>query len=329
MTFVTGTYTNANPGPALYAALETSLVSVGFTLVDTVVISTRTHKVLQAPANSFGLGWFLDISYPTTGVATGVKTTPFEDYNAASHLGFRGPYGAGSADMTVPESTYYSRYGSTGYALETNWSNSAANTGFDTALSTGATTYWASITPERVVLMLSSAPTKLSYAGFFTPTPDFIAAADTALYPLISVTLTAAVNAQSSTAGASTAAVTRLPKLTGFSGAAGSRTNVSSWVGSVFVGALDWGVRFAAGGLIGVGGSLFTGKTSISPIPVVLGTAAPSPTLGMGALVGVLDGVAAGQAAPSAVRGDTVEVDSDTWLLSSPVGYQVLLIQEK
>lgn len=329
MTFVTGTYTNANPGPALYAALHTALVAEGFTLVDTVVISARTHKVLQAPANSFGLGWFLDISYPTSGVATGVKTSPFEDYNAASHFGFRGPYGSVSSDSTAPEATYYSRYGATGYALETNWSNGAINTGFDTALSTGATTYWASITPERVVLMLSSAPTKISYAGFFTPTADFVAAADTALYPLISANLTAAGNAASGSAGSSTAAVTRLPKLTGFSGAPGALTNVTGWQTSVFVGALDWGVRFAAGGLIGVGGGLFTGKTSISPIPVILGTSVISPTMGMGALVGVLDGVAAGQATPSAVRGDTVQVDSDTWMLSSPVGYQVLLMQEK
>lgn len=182
MTFISASITNAAPGPLLYAAMETALLGVGYTLVDTVVISTRTHKILKSPAgsNSFGKDWYLDVTYNTTGVTDGLWIRTFEDYTPASDLGIRGP-GLGnyvvSYDFDEPT---WSWGGSTGYALETNWSIYGSRL----SLTTSAFTYWISITPDRVIVMLSTATTSLMYAGFYQPTDFFEEQAGAASFPL-------------------------------------------------------------------------------------------------------------------------------------------------
>src|SRR6187402_1092437 len=115
MTYITGTITDANPGPLLYAAIETAAIALGYTLEDTVVIGSNTHKILKSAAagNSRGQDWYLDINFATTGVVGGIRFAPFEGYNPATDQGIRGPY---TISTTAIEQTYYSPFGVTGNA---------------------------------------------------------------------------------------------------------------------------------------------------------------------------------------------------------------------
>lgn len=184
MAYATGPLTDANSSQALYNVLAGLLTTAGYTLVDTVVISTRTHKVwLSAAANnSMNLDWYLDVAYTTTGVGP-VHLTPFEFFDPATDLGYRGPYRA--TDQTI-EPTYGSRYGAVGYALETNWDGANAGPGILT--SNTSFSYWFSVTPNRVIALSSLTPTLLRYAGFYDPHPVYAALAGAKLFPLIKVT---------------------------------------------------------------------------------------------------------------------------------------------
>ena len=330
MTFVTGSVTSSNPGPALYAALEPTLLAVGYTLEDTVVIGARTHKILKSASglNSFGRQYFLDINYPTTGIATGLMMATFENYTAATDQALRGPYTASST--TAPDPVTFSRFGDTSYALETNWNNGASATALHLGLATAAITYWASVTPERVVLMISSAPTKMAYAGFFTPNAEHAAHAADALYPLITLVLTAGTESTTSTNPSSASAVvTRLPRLAAFDSSAGS-VAPANWNVTVWVSPLGLLGRAGSGGAVGGTVSPFTGTVSIFPIPVAFGTSSPNSTQPAAARVGDLDGVASGYVAPTVSRGDTVTVSGDKWYLSSLGGTaNALFMQEK
>jgi hypothetical protein len=318
MTLYSASFTNANPGPALYALLLPHFTAQGYTEDDTVVIGARTHKILKSAAgnNSFGLQMFLDVSYPTTGVASGFMITPFEDYNAAGDLGIRGIY---TSTSTVIDPGTFSRYGAASSALETNWANTVSHTGLMLTLSTAATTYWASVTPQRIALMLTSSPTHIAYAGFFTPTAEHDAWADTAMYPLIACRLLSGSNSNSSnTAGSSTAGVTRMPKVAAFDATAVG--GPVGWADSVNVGA-NTHLGRVGGGIVGGAVSPFTGLAAIAPIPVTFGTAsAPSNVTPWAAHVGNLDGVGTGYAVGATVRGDTVTIDGVTWHATTPVG---------
>lgn len=329
MTFVTGSVTNSNPGPALYAALEPTLLAVGYTLEDTVVIGARTHKILKSAAglNSFGLQYFLDINYPTSGVATGIMMATFENYTAATDQALRGPYAGNS---TVIDATTFSRFGDNAYALETNWNNGVSATALHLSLVTATITYWASITPERVILMISSAPTQMAYAGFFTPSAEHAAYAGAALYPLITLRLTAGAESVTATSlSAASAVVTRLPRLAAFDASAGA-VAPSNWNASLWVSPMGLLGRAGSGGAVGGAVSPFTGEVSIFQIPITFGSISPTSTQLAAARVGELDGIAGGYAAPSVSRGDTVTVAGVKWYLSSLGGTaNALFMQEK
>jgi len=197
MTYIASSLTSANPAADLYTAMATALSTAGFTLVDTVVISTRTHKVWKSAAgsNAQGLDWYLDVAYTTTGNGS-VWLGAFEDYNATTHVGTRGPYNNGN-DTNNPESTFYSRFGATTSALETSWTHISNNVS-QIQVQTSAFAYWISITTDRVIAMTSVAPTSVMYCGFFemyTPWANKIGAL---AYPLVSCT----VNSPNSRTGA-------------------------------------------------------------------------------------------------------------------------------
>lgn len=181
MTYITGSITDANPGPALHALMAPALTAAGFTLVDTVVISTRTHKVWKSPAagNAQNLDWYLDVAYTTSGAGT-MTLVAFEMFDPATDLGYRGPY---VAAVSTIDATTSSRFGATGQALESQWL-SAASVGIQTALTTSAFGYWISITADRVILLSSGAPSALMYAGFYQPDPLYAAKAAASMYPL-------------------------------------------------------------------------------------------------------------------------------------------------
>lgn len=187
MTYITGTLTSANPAADLYTQqIAPALTAAGFTLVDTVVIGTRTHTVWKSAAasNSQNLDWYLDVLYTTTGSGS-IWMNCFEMYDPATHLGYRGGYNV-SGTFAI-ETAFFSRYGATGYALETNWYTITAinggysNNGF--TLSTSAFSYWISITTDRVIGM-TSMKTDLVSCGFYVPSADFLARAGSASFPL-------------------------------------------------------------------------------------------------------------------------------------------------
>jgi hypothetical protein len=312
MTTITGSITNANPGPTLYALIETAALAIGWTLDDTVVIGGNTHKVLKSAAagNTYGLDWYLDINYPTTGITGGIRFAPFEGYTAASDVGLRGPYGA-TASTTV-DATTYSRFGATTSALETNWTNNATHTGVSTALTTSAFGYRISITRDRIIMELDNVPSSVAYTGFFTPISAHSTQAGAALFPLVMLVLASATSIAGSTNGGApaTAAVTRAPK------AVGSAT--FDWQNSVNVPASS--LQVLTGGRAGVAVSDFTNQVAVAPIPVIFGqgfNGLSTSTTGY-AHVGYLDGLGVANTNSTSVRGDTLTVGSDTWYANTP-----------
>jgi hypothetical protein len=308
MTYASGTIAaDANPGPLLYAALETPLLAAGFTLVDTVVIGGRTHKVLESDAadNDRGLTWYLDVSYPTTGITGGMLMVPFEGYNSTTHVATRGIY---AASNTTIDGTTYSRFGATTSALETNWNNTASSSASDNPIVTTGFGWFMSATTDRVIFLSTTAPAELHYVGFFEPTADHVTAAGAALYPLIMVhfAFSSAVPV-SGTAGAnSTVNFTRVPPMTSI-----------NWSTSAII-----DISFAMmGGLVGGGGNFVaTGKTNLARRPIVMGynalaaASAASATGGMG-LVGYLIDIANSWTDGSVVRGDDLtDTNADVWI---------------
>ena len=192
MAYATGSLTDANSSQALYNVLAGLLTTANYTLVDTVVISTRTHKVWKSAAanNSMNLDWYLDVAYTTTGVGP-VHLTPFEYFDPATDLGYRGSYSTN--DPTI-ETTYGSRYGGTGYALETNWFGAQSGVGILTSAS--AFGYWLSVTGDRVIALSSLAPTLLRYAGFYVPKNEYASLAGGKLFPLVKAEFSTAIGAE-------------------------------------------------------------------------------------------------------------------------------------
>jgi hypothetical protein len=302
---------DANPGPLVHTALATKLLALGWTLDDTVVIGARTHKVYKSAAagNTYTLDWYLDVSYPTTGVATGVLITPFEGYTAASDVALRGPYAASSATL---DATTYSRFGATTSALETNWANTGSHTSLDTPLSTSAFVINASVTRDRVILMASTEATQMSYAGFFTPTAAHAAHAGAALFPLIVTRLSGASDrTPTTTAGTIAAALTRIPKLSA----------VANWGSHCIVGPNTMRLNGR------VGGSASEGDGQITTVPFLVGIG--SNAWGTASSqIGELDGVQVGYADAAVVRGDVVTVGGVAHTLSSVVSNASLLMAQ-
>lgn len=295
MSYHAGTINDANPGAALYAVLAVDLAAAGFTLVDTVVISTRTHKIWKSPAgsNAAGLDWYLDVHYTTTGAAT-LRFTVFEYFDPATDLGYRGPYGAAS---TVIDATTYSRFGATGSALETNWLTNMA-----TVTLAGSTTigYWFSATPDRVMLMTDNNAQYVLYAGLFEPTAEHASYSGGALFPLI-VTMVAPTGQAVAPTGCS---LTRIPK----------RANGSiSWNSHVYIDSAT--MLFLLGGQVGVAASGATNLTKLAPLPILQGSSGG--VVATSDFVGVLYDVGIAFVTASAVRGDTITADSDTWVATA------------
>ncbi|MFD6699678.1 MULTISPECIES: hypothetical protein [unclassified Microbacterium] len=216
MAYITNTITSANPGLDLHTAMASALTTAGYTLVDTVVISTRTHKVWKCPAanNTAGLDWYLDIAYPTTGNGN-MSILPFESYDPATHLALRGIIASGS---TTIDATTFSVNGATSAALESasnclHAGNAVA--GNQLVLTTSSFGYWISITGNRVIALTSADPTFVVYAGMHSPSGAHATAAGAKLFPLIFAKINAfSANSTSTNAPSSTACgLTRLPQL--------------------------------------------------------------------------------------------------------------------
>jgi hypothetical protein len=328
VTYTANSMTSANPAADLYTAMASALTSAGFTLADTQVISTRTHKVWKSAAanNSQGLDWYLDVAYTTTGAGS-VWLGAFENYSSPN--GIRGPYNI-TSDTTTPDATTYSRYGATGSALETNWNHISSNIA-QIQTTTSAYAYFISITGDRVIAMTSVAPTTLNYCGLFdmyTPWANKIGAA---AYPLITCTvntpssINASAHSPNVTAGsnvASAASLTRRPPVA----TVGANGNFGGYGTALITTAfVDTTSGTSSGGGISAplvpvdtGSSLFYDTARGGRLQII--NSWPSSTgggvAGSGPAIGLLKDV--GIFAASAVtRGDTITISSATWVLSN------------
>jgi hypothetical protein len=305
---------DANPGPLVYTALATKLLALGWTLEDTVIIGARTHKVLKSAAagNTYGLDWFLDISYPTTGIATGLLLVPFEGFNTSTDVATRGPYSASSA--VAPDATTFSRFGATASALETNWANTGGHTSLTTPLSLSAFVIHASVTRDRVILLSSTEGAEVSYCGFFTPTTAHASHAGAALFPLITARLLGSSDrASSATPASATAALTRLPKL----------SSLASWGSHCVVGPNTMRLNGR------VGGAASEADNQITAVAFLVGAGGGAWIVGdTTSQVGELDGVRCAYANSAVTRGDTVTVDGVTHTLSTQTGSAAILIEQ-
>lgn len=179
MTYYTGTISTGQDVD-MYNALATALTAQGLALVDTVVISTRTHKVWKNAAanNSAGVDWYYDIGYSTSGFA-GITIRPFEGYDAVGHNGIRGIYNAANF---IPESTYYTKFGATSSPLETSWL--ASNTAYQITTQSASYAYYLSITPDCISGFMSTT-TRPVYAGLMTLSAGQVAAQGASALPLV------------------------------------------------------------------------------------------------------------------------------------------------
>lgn len=320
MTFLSGSMTDSNAPATLAGLMHDALITEGYSLVDTVVIGTRTHKVYLSPAasNTEGIDWYLDLAYTTTGTGS-IWLGAFETYDAVAHTAGFGPVTTGATVDPVE----FSRYGATKYALETKWGH-VSNDLAQIQTSASAFAYWISITPTKVIALSSGNATKVVYCGQFDPyTPWKTKAATDApgkWNPLTTLSLVLP-NAEAGRV-ASVADVgcglTRLPPVAtiydwGISVSAGCSSSTSSTTnggggGGGAVGLVDTGWNpYTDGGPQGE-------KIQIRVLRqynVGIGRA--------GHCAGELYDVArfGTSGATSVTRGDTATVDSATWVLAS------------
>jgi hypothetical protein len=312
MAYISGICNNVNPGPTLYALMDPALTAAGFTFVDTVVISTRTHKVWKSAAasNAANLDWYLDIGYPTTG-AGNMTVQCFEYFDPATDLGYRGLY-AGSSSLVI-DATTSSRYGATGSALETNWIGATTFTTYATPIPATAFNYYISMTTNRLIMLLDNGATyphshAVTYVGLYTPDSLYAAKAGASIYPLVGFFATASpasmnlpFSTSATTVGSTSAALTRIPPAT-------SMLN-NGWGGSINVHA-PW--QLLGGKFLG---NAQTNYPEVA-VPFYIGNNNSNSAQAIGALYGVCSDVAVLQSM-SAIRGDTVTIGGNTWVVST------------
>lgn len=319
--------TNANPAATLAAAMDTALLAEGYTLEDTVVIGTRTHKVYKSPAaiNAEGLDWYLDLAYTTTGNGS-VWMGAFETYDAVAHTAGFGPYCTSS---TTVDATEFSRYGSTKYALETNWGHISNNLA-QIECQTSAFTYWVSITGDRIIAMTSVNAVKVNYVGHLDPYAPWkakVAATTPGKWNPI-VTCNVTIPAADHAYGMGKGALSRVPPVA---------ITVSWSSGGMSIRSSSSGASPSTGtstnGGCGIGGPSGHVDTGESPyldggpladtIQVVVQRSGGSTNIsGWGHAAGLLYDVGrfGTSGATSVVRGDTTTVDGDPWVLASATG---------
>jgi hypothetical protein len=314
MTYITNTINSANPSADLYTALAAALTSAGYTLEDTVVISTRTHKIWKSPAagNAANKDWFVDIAYATSG-AGHLYVIPMENYDAANDLAIRMVYG-GAGDISIDPTTF-SRYGDAGYSLEhSNWRLSAAGSS-NMRLNTAAGTafgYWISVTGTRIAGITSVVPTDMLYAGLYELDPLHATIAGADAFPLILAMLNAnGIGSPASTVGSATAALTRIPKATDLVG-----NNSFGWAYIPYVRPVHLASVANQPGFPGLpSDSTEVAPRAASRLLVISSTSKGS--LGFVGPLGLLYDVAAVASTATVVRGDTVTIAGNTWVLGS------------
>jgi hypothetical protein len=319
MTYITGTISSSNAPSDLYAQLATALSAAGYTLVDTVVISTRTHKIWMSPAagNAANKDWYVDITYPTTGGGD-ITFMPMEFFDPATDLAYRAPYMANSA---IIDATTGSRWGSTGHTLE--HANLTYNTSTATMhrLITAATSfgYWISVTPNRIVGMTSQLADRIVYVGLYEPLALYSASAGAELFPLCALALDggAPYGAGNNTPASSRVNLTRIAPINALTG--------QGWNGLFYIRPEWTGANINGHMLPGLPADPTTltngGRYATRLLLQIASTVAQAGNVGgvLGYLGRPYD-VLAMRAAATVVRGDTVSVGGQLWTLCSSSG---------
>lgn len=267
----------------MHDALAAAMVSVGYVLVDTQVIGARTWKVYKSPAasNSIGKDFYLAISYSTTGWG-GINIRPFEDYDVVNHLGIRGVTGTTAFS---PETTFYSRYGSVGYALETNW---MIATNYQLITQAASYGYYLSVTPDAIAGFTSTNSTCV-YSGLMNLTAGSVSAQGSSAFPLVCYSPVSGNYYQ-----------TRYPKaVTGTVGSAGPQLRGSS----------------AAGGPVFPGGQQTSIVQEFMPIELIP-SASPLSSASIPAYRGTLKNLYWLGVDNTVGRGDTVTDGTSTYTLN-------------
>ena len=319
MTYISGTITDSNGPSVLYGEVATALTAAGFTLVDTVTESTRTHKIWQSPTtNVISASWYLDVTYTTTGSGSfGFYAS--EGYDVGNHLKIRPIYSAQSSTL---DPTTFSRYGATGVSFTdtTFFPKGGGGSGYygiynlDTIIPTTSFGYWISISANRVIWCNSVEQYFPRYTGLYQPSAEQIAAQPSALFPLVGCGLRGDTTYTPTSQYTPAVALSRLPGATSMSTGGGS----SGWAGAAVGGTNP---RISQHPVL-PGGA--TGMSPRTAEPFVIYTA--SGVTGGSAYLGTLIDVY-GIPSSSVTRGDTVGVNgvAEPFLLSTTSsGYSVL-----
>lgn len=324
MTYITGTITDPNPGPALYALIGPAFTSAGMTLVDTVVISARTHKIWLSPgaSNAIGKDFYYDVAYTTAGAGQ-LFIGVMEFFDAATDLGYRMQWN-GNVAVKPSDAVYFSPFGATGATLEAGASgvNPHAGNGADQdsnanlAIGTAAFGYWITITKDRVIAMVSASPTRMVYAGTYIPNAVFAAAAGADLYPVIGAKLGVAGGLQNPYS----TWLTRLPKLVTATG--------TTWLFQTVapLGTSTTNNLFRLPGIPNDLATVYPRSAALFTVGTV-GLSGSTAGVWPSAYLGQLRDVANIGAEATVVRGDTVSDGTNSWVLSSSAGGMACLFK--
>jgi hypothetical protein len=315
MAFITGSMTNSDPGTALFNLIEAQALATGWTLHDTIDYSNTRFKVFKSAAagNTLNKDWYLIVRFPITGTSGGFSITPSEGWDAPTHKVIRGPLVMDYLNNPI-EQTYYSYYGNTTRDPNTgDFLCASTFTSLRFGLITTSFGYYISITRDRIIMLLTSSPGALLYAGFFTPTADHAAHAGSALYPLVAAVLQPDTEGYSGGNASATAGLTRIPKVAAFSGS--SHWGLTCRI--IAGGSLKW----FNNGLLGGAVSPYTGKISGSGLLVTSCYDGASFHW-----LGTIDDVI-NVHSYSATRGDSATIGSDTWYATNVQSSKVLMMR--
>lgn len=321
MTYITGQLTDANAPAALYALMEPAFISAGYTLEDTVIIGTRTHKVWKSPAllNAEGKDWYLDVAYTTTGTGS-IWLGAFETYDVGTHTAGFGPFTSlHEYGMSGLDATEGSRFGATKYALETNWSHISGGLG-EIPISTSAMGYWISITADRVIAVSSASSTNLIYCGIFESSPEWVDACEAVAPGKVRALLTSRMDAPAATrptlyydnCGVKSAITRALPN---------QADQLYFWSYSITLGpqVLEGGSK-AAYAQVDTGIEANSAVTKPQPVGERLGIWMGYRSMPKRGYIGEVSDVARFKASAAVSRGDTITIDGQPWVLATQLG---------
>ena len=212
MAYAQDTITSANAANDFVNVLDGLLTTAGWTTVETLTPSGNfRNRVYLSPgtSNLCGYDWYIGVSWTTVGTENFVRVIGFEDYNAGTHVA-SGLCGA-RFDQNAPNSSYVTGRDSTGYTSTTTINMSTATIltttvtllylsgsstsqyatipGFQTLIPSSAFGYWMSVTLDHVALWTTVA-TNVNHAviSSLIMDDDYVASGLFDVHPVVAFT---------------------------------------------------------------------------------------------------------------------------------------------